>query len=77
MASGLERSLSGNAPDPDTGEPMSDSVAAVAVDTDSHEGVEVVRAELDLATGQPPGFLFGAVARGSLPALINGSVRRP
>jgi hypothetical protein len=48
-------------------------VSAVDVSSAPYEGVEVVRAELTVAAGQPPGFLFGAVSRGSLVELINGS----
>jgi hypothetical protein len=32
----------------------------------------VVRADPTLARGQPPGYLFGTVAGGSLVRLING-----
>ena len=73
VASALKGSLARNAREPVTGEPISDSVAAVEVVRDRYEGVEVVRAKLTLATGQSPGFLFGTVSRGSLVGLINGS----
>jgi hypothetical protein len=75
IASALETSLAPGARDPGSGEPLSDSVAAVEVDSGADEGVEVVRAEVTLAAGQPPGFLFGTVSRGSVVALITGSPR--
>jgi hypothetical protein len=50
---------------------MSELVAEVDVKSSSYEGVQVVRAELTPVGGQ--GFFFGAVARGSLVQLINGS----
>jgi hypothetical protein len=73
VASALKSSLAPNAREPVTGEPIRDSVAAVRVVRDRFAGVEEVRARLTLATGQSPGFLFGAVSRGSLVGLINGS----
>jgi hypothetical protein len=73
VASALKSSLAPNAREPVTREPISDSVAAAEVVRDRYEGVEVVRAKLTLAAGQSPGFLFGAVSRGSLVGLINGS----
>jgi hypothetical protein len=73
IAAALGRSLSPGARDPRTGEPISDLVGGVNVGTDSDDGVEVVRAELTPAPGSPRGFLFGAIARGSLAQLISGS----
>jgi hypothetical protein len=73
IAAALETSLASDAREPRTGESMADLVSAVDVSSAPYEGVEVVRAELTLAAGQPPGFLFGAVSRGSLVELINGS----
>jgi hypothetical protein len=52
---------------------MVDIVAAVDVVVEPYEEVEMVRAELTLAAGQSPGFLFGAVSRGSLGELIKRS----
>jgi hypothetical protein len=75
VASALETSLAPDARDPGSGEPLSDSVAAVEVDSGPYEGVETVRAEVTLAAGQPPGFLFGTISRGSVVALISGSPR--
>ncbi|MQA73581.1 MAG: hypothetical protein GEU88_04390 [Solirubrobacterales bacterium] len=73
IAAALEDSLAPGAREPRTGTPIGDSVAAVEVTTKTYDGVEVVRAELTPVAGQPPGFLFGTVARGSLVPLINGS----
>jgi hypothetical protein len=73
IAAALGRSLSPGARDPRTGEPISDLVGSVNVGTDSDDGVEVVRVELTPAVGSPRGFLFRAIARGSLAQLISGS----
>jgi hypothetical protein len=70
IATNLRGSLAGDARDPRTDEPMSKLVADVQVGSSSYEGVEVVRTELTPVGG--PGFLFGAIARGSLLQLING-----
>ena len=72
-AGALESSLAPDAREPRTGEPISDLVRAVDVESGRFEEVEVVRVELSLAERQPPGFLFDAVARGSLAELIVGS----
>jgi hypothetical protein len=73
VASALETSLAPNARDPVSGEKISDSVAAVDVVSSTYDGIEVVRAEVTLASGQPPGFLFGTLSQGSVVGLINGS----
>jgi hypothetical protein len=73
VAETLETSLAPGAREPVSREPISDSVAAVEVVSDSYEGVEVVRAEVTTAAGQPRGFLFSTISRGSLNGLINGS----
>jgi hypothetical protein len=70
IATALRGSLSADARDPRTGEPMSTLVSSVDVGSGSYDGVEVVRAELTPVGG--PGFLFGTIARGSLVQLING-----
>jgi hypothetical protein len=72
IAAALRASLAPGVRDPRTGQPFSDLVRTVAVRTSSYEDVEVVRAELTPAAGTPRGILFGAIARGSLPQLING-----
>jgi len=72
VASALEASLAPNARDPVSGKPMSDSVAAVDVVSAPYQGVEAVRAEVTLARGRSPGFLFGTVSSGSVVGLING-----
>lgn len=73
VAANLEASLAPGARAPVTGEPIGDSVAAVEVVSGPYQGVEAVRAEVTLATGEPPGFLFGTISVGSLNGLINGS----
>jgi hypothetical protein len=73
IAAALRASLAPDAREPRTGESMSRLVRAVEVRTSSYEDVEVVRAELRPAGARPSGFLFGAIARGSLVQLINGS----
>jgi hypothetical protein len=71
IATALEASLAPNAREPGTGESMAEILDAVDVVSAPYEGVEVVKAELTLAAGQSPGFLFGAVSRGSVVELIN------
>ena len=71
VAAALRASLAPGARDPRTGEPMSELVAEVDVKAGTDEGVQVVRAELTPVGGR--GFFFGAIARGSLVQLINGS----
>jgi hypothetical protein len=73
IGAALESSLAPDAREPRTGEPMADIVAAVDVVVEPYEGVEMVRAELTLAAGQSPGFLFGTVSRGSVVELIIGN----
>jgi hypothetical protein len=73
VATALKTSLAPVARDPSTGESMADIIRAADVVTSSYDGVEVVRAELTLAAGQPQGFLFGAVPRGTIFDLIKGS----
>ena len=73
VASALRASLSRPAPDPVTGDPIAHSVAAASISTLSYRGVEAVRAELSLTRKEAPGFVFGALARGSVVGLINGS----
>jgi hypothetical protein len=70
IATALRKSLAADARDPRTGEQMSKLVSSVDVASSSYDGVEVVRAELTPVGGM--GFLFGAIARGSLIQLING-----
>jgi hypothetical protein len=72
VAAALKRSLARNAREPVTGARIGASVAVVDVARNRYEGVEVVRAKLTLAAGQPPGYLFGTVSQGSLVGLING-----
>jgi hypothetical protein len=73
LAAALETRLAPDAREPRTGESMADIVGAVDVVTATYEDVEVVRAELSLTPGQSPGFLFDALARGSVFELISES----
>jgi hypothetical protein len=72
VATALRASLTPDARDPRTGQPISGRVSEVQVGTSSYEGVNVARAELTSAPGER-GFLFGTIARGSLVPMINGS----
>jgi hypothetical protein len=72
VAAALETSLAPDAREPRTGEPMADLVSAVDVTSAPYEGVQVVRAELTKSPGEPPGFLFGTISRGSIVELILG-----
>ena len=72
IAAALERSLAPGARDPVTGERFGEAIADVRVSRSAPGGVEVVRAELKLALGTEPGYLFGTIASGSLVSLLNG-----
>lgn len=72
VTAALESSLAPDAREPRSGESIRNLISAVDVVNEPYEGVEVVRAELTLAAGQSPGFLFGTIARGSLAELILG-----
>ena len=73
VASALERSLAAGAREPVTHEPIGDAVAQARVSRESYEGVQAVRAELTLAAGRSPGFLFETVSHGSLAQMIGGT----
>jgi hypothetical protein len=73
VAAALETSLAPDARDPSSGEPIGDSVAAVDVERSVYDDVEVVRADVRLAKGQPPGYLFGTLSRGAVVGMINAS----
>lgn len=73
IAANLQASLAPNAREPRTGQSMAELIEGANVATAPYEGVQVVRAELTLAPGQSPGFLFSTVARGSVVELIVGS----
>ncbi len=73
VASALDRSLAPDAREPVTHEPIGDAVAKARVSRESYAGVQAVRAELTLAAGQSPGFLFETVSHGSLPRMIGGA----
>lgn len=62
----LVASFAPSASEPLTGEPISRSVAAADVDGFERDGLGAARAELELASGEPPGFLYGALVRGSV-----------
>lgn len=68
----LRVSLAPDARDPVTGEPLSASVDGVEVTRETVGDVEVVRAELELAPGADPGFLFATIPTGSLVSILNG-----
>jgi len=72
FADQLRGALSPGAREPRTGRPITAYVSAVSVSTDEVDGVEVVRAEITPAAGRPPGFVFDAVARGSIAELVTG-----
>ena len=65
-AAAIERTLAPAATDEITGDPISGTLAEVSVSRESTDEWEVSRAELELAPGVDPGFLFGAFTRGSL-----------
>jgi hypothetical protein len=68
----LERSLDPAARDPVTDEPLAGSIRASEVRRSSYEGVEIVRASLTPPAAEAPGFLFGAISRGSLVRMVGG-----
>jgi hypothetical protein len=68
---GLRSSLAPGARDPRSGESMSRLVRDVRVEGSSYDGVQVVRVGL-IPVGEPD-FFFGAISRGSLVQLINGT----
>jgi len=72
IARNLRASLAPNAREPRTGEPMGGLIAGAEVVTGRYDDVEVVRAELSRAQGEPPGFLFSTISRGSVVELIVG-----
>lgn len=67
-AEALERSFAPGATEPLLGTPVRRSVAGVEVGRvdDADAGLYAARAELTLARSHPPGFLFGALVRGSV-----------
>lgn len=72
VAAALGGTLAPNAREPRTGQPLADSVSAVDIANTPYEGVQVVRAELTRPPGEPPGFLFDTISRGSIVELILG-----
>jgi hypothetical protein len=71
IAASLKMSLAPSAREPVTGNPIGDSVAHVQVRRYSYAGIEVVRAELQLASHRSRGFLFETVSHGSLVRMMN------
>lgn len=67
-AAALEQSLARGSRDPLLGTPIGRSVAGVRVERVAGEasGLHAARAELTLTAGQDPGFLYGALVRGSI-----------
>jgi hypothetical protein len=72
ITTALEKSLAPDAREPRTGKPIADLVRSAGIASAPYEDVQVVRAELTPAPGQPPGFLFGTISRGSIVELILG-----
>jgi hypothetical protein len=75
VASALKHSLAPDARDPASGERIGDSVAAVHVDRTRYGGVEVVRADVRLVKGVPPGYVFRTIPGASVVGMINGASR--
>ena len=73
IADNLEASLAPDAADPVSGRPVGDSVASAEVSRATDDGVEVVEADLTLASGEQPGYLLRAIPQGALVGLINDS----
>jgi hypothetical protein len=65
-ASELERRLAPDAVEPTTGAPIGDVIDSVSVDTVEDGGFYAARAEITLADGEAPGFVFRSFNRGSL-----------
>ena len=72
VAANLREGLAPRAREPRTGVRVGARVRGVEVSRSSYDGVEVVRAAMSPAAGQPEDFLFEAIGRGSLPELISG-----
>jgi hypothetical protein len=67
-ADALRRSFGRDAREPQLGTPIGRSVrgADVTALTDEPEGLHAARAEITLAPDEPPGYLYGALVRGSV-----------
>ena len=72
FAAEMRRSLAPAARDPRSDDRIGAQIASVQVDSYSDGGIAVARATLTPRSSAPVGFLFAAVARGSLGALITG-----
>lgn len=62
----LSESFSAGAREPLSGEPISRSVSEAQVDELDEGGFYAARVEITLAEGEHPGFLYGALVRGSV-----------
>lgn len=67
-AKALERSFAPGAREPQLGTPIGRSVDAAVIERidDEDAGLHAARAELTVARAEQPGFLFGALVRGSV-----------
>lgn len=63
---GLSESFSSGAREPLSGEPISRSVSEARVDALDDDDFFAARVEITLAEGERPGFLYGALVRGSV-----------
>ena len=66
----LRSALATDATDPVNGEPMSDFVSAASVDRLDARGMNLVRARVELAPGEHPGYVYDAYLRGSVTAFL-------
>ena len=72
LAAALESSLAPDARDPFSGTRIGAALSSAQVERLDAEGLEVVRAELALRSGEPRGFVLRALAGGSLAAYLAG-----
>jgi hypothetical protein len=70
IAEALRGSLAEDASDPVTDQPIKDSVAAAEVERLDARGAELVRARIQIAPGQAPGYVYEAYPRGSITAFF-------
>jgi hypothetical protein len=69
-ADALHNAFAPGATDPITDEDVGDAVASADVQRLQARGLELVRGRIGLASGQEPGYVFVAYARGSVPAFL-------
>jgi hypothetical protein len=70
IAEALRGSLAQDATDPVTGEPVKSAIGSAAVERLDSRGLELVRARIQLAPGQAPGYVNEAYPRGSVTAFL-------